>query len=95
MTVKMAEIKIRSSAGFSKQRPEFNIRPVQFRFVVVEVALGQVFFQVGRFPLPVSFQQCPIFNFTYMFLSERHTDEDLRTFIGHCFSEIGEHWIQK
>jgi hypothetical protein len=43
MIVKMAVTKMRLVAGFSKRGPEFDIRPVQFIFVVVEVTLGHVF----------------------------------------------------
>ena len=34
------------------------------------------FFQVRRFPHPVSFHQCPTFTITYILLLEGQTDED-------------------
>jgi len=52
-----------------------SIPRVSLRFVVDEVALGQSFLQVLRFPLPVSFHQYSILVFTYtLMLSERKAD---------------------
>jgi hypothetical protein len=38
------------SRDLSKRRPEFDIREVQLVFVVVKMALGQVFFRYSDFP---------------------------------------------
>jgi hypothetical protein len=46
-------------------RPRFDPSSVRVRFVVGEVALGQVFLRALRFPVPVSFHQCSIHTFIY------------------------------
>jgi hypothetical protein len=55
-------------SGLSPRRPGFDTRPVRVSFVVVWVALGQVFLLLLRFP-PV--------NSLYTFVSYRHTVKNL------------------
>jgi hypothetical protein len=47
-------------ANFSLQRSGFNPRPVHVGFVVVTVALGQIFFWMIWFTLSVSFHVSPV-----------------------------------
>jgi hypothetical protein len=58
----------RSGAGLSPRRPVFDTRSVHVRFVVDEVALGQIFLPVLRFPLSVPSHQCSVLIFICMLL---------------------------
>jgi hypothetical protein len=49
--------------GISPQRLGFSPEEVHVSFAAGKVALGQIFLPVLRFPLSVSFHQCPIFIF--------------------------------
>jgi len=55
-------------AGLSARRPGFGLRSIHVRFLVDEMALGQVFLLVFCFPLTISFHQCFILIFIYVLL---------------------------
>ena len=61
----------RSVGGFSLRGPAFNPRSVHVRFMVYKGALWQVFLPVLLFFLSVSFHQCTILIFTYMYASQK------------------------
>ena len=59
---------LRTVAGLSRRRPEFDSRSVPVRFVVYKLALEQLFLPDLGFALSVSFHHCSILFFVYMLL---------------------------
>jgi len=56
------------SPAFKSEGPGFDPRSINVGFVEDKVALVQIFPEVLRFPLSVSFHQCCILIFIYMLL---------------------------
>jgi len=75
--------------------PGLDLRSVHVIFVIDKVSMGQVFVQVLRFSLSVSFHFCSILIFIYtLLLQEGQRGEAWEPYKSNVLSAIGENWVE-